>query len=355
MWPPNSPQKGKKSEEGGLQPSLGWAASLPTLDWPKLSHLVWSNRAEAGKSSLPYAQRENEWDLVNARNYHSPWDSLILHFADGETEGLRLGDVQQVTWRFGDNLEENSIISWSLTSLFGRESGAEKEWRRRKREWESLQRALDRTRTSKSLFLALSSGWVVTPWFPLLQSEQFEQMIVQVLSSANKLLLSRHYKEERTLPRKARLSKTSKSVWGEGWHKAGERGGGALWTSPLMKTAGRPVSLQWPEIISTFLESIFSSPLSLSYHPKLVAVLSEPPGMSSQYLTVTGLKAARPEAGPRGLTVCSWTTFLPGNSSLMPTSKCASCNGKEIKVTLQETSLAALGQPSLGDCPHAGW
>lgn len=161
MWPPNSPQKEKKSEEDRLQPSLGWAASLPTLDWPKLSRLVWSNRAEAGKSSLPYAQRENEWDLVNARNCHSPWDSLILHFADGETEGLRLGDVQQVTWRFGDNLEENSNFLVSDIIVWERE-WSEKGWRRRKREGDSSQRALDRTWTSKSLFLALSSGWVVT-------------------------------------------------------------------------------------------------------------------------------------------------------------------------------------------------
>lgn len=34
--------------------------------------------------------------------------NLILRFEDGVTEGLRLGDVQQVTWWLGNSQEKNS-------------------------------------------------------------------------------------------------------------------------------------------------------------------------------------------------------------------------------------------------------
>lgn len=48
--------------------------------------------------------------------------NLILHFTDGRTEGLGLGDFQQVTWWLSDRTR--TLISHFLTPLLvGREGG----------------------------------------------------------------------------------------------------------------------------------------------------------------------------------------------------------------------------------------
>lgn len=48
---------------------------------------------------------------------------MILHVTDGETEGLRLGNVQQVTWWFIEDQDKNSNFLLSDVFVW------EREWR----------------------------------------------------------------------------------------------------------------------------------------------------------------------------------------------------------------------------------
>lgn len=126
-------KSGRRLKRMDSNQALGELPHCQPLYWPKLSHLVWSSRAEAGKCVFPYSQRENEQNLVNARNCHHLWDSLIwsFNFADGENEGRDW--VMFSTSQGGlETIRMRTLISYSLTSLYEGDSGEEKERRRRK-------------------------------------------------------------------------------------------------------------------------------------------------------------------------------------------------------------------------------
>lgn len=113
--------KGEEEWRGWI-PTKPWVSCITANPCTGPNSVIWSEAIEQKLENIvfPYAQRENEWHLVTW-NCHYPWDSLILHFADGETEGLRLGDVQQVMWWFGDNWDENSNFPLSDVIVWGRE------------------------------------------------------------------------------------------------------------------------------------------------------------------------------------------------------------------------------------------
>lgn len=124
-------KRGRRVKGMDSSQALGKLHYCQPLHWPRLSHLVWSNRAEVGKCSLPICSVGN-WVGFGEPMELSPslrYFNLILHFADGVPEGLRLGDLQQVPWWLGNHQDKN-LISYCLTSLCGEKSEAEKEHRR---------------------------------------------------------------------------------------------------------------------------------------------------------------------------------------------------------------------------------
>lgn len=164
-------------------------------------------------------------------------------------------------------------------------------------------------------------------------------MIIQVLSSSNKLYFYWDItkKKGHMWEKQERQRQASQCEVRDG-NKAGERGRGDLWTLWFMKTADMSAVTRDHE---HFLESMFSSPLPLLSHclspttPSWLLSCRSPtvraptPSLSHVWKQPEQSRAER-------LTVCSWITALLRSSSLVPTFKCASSSGKEIKVMLQE-------------------
>lgn len=126
MRHPSSPQKEEWEGRILIKPWNGIHCFQPFC-WPRLNHLVQKTRAEAGKLSLSICPRE-KWAGFGEHMELSlclrPFNP-VLYFTDGRTEGLRLGDFQQVTWRFGDSQDKKSEFILSDTIVWGRKDGGE--------------------------------------------------------------------------------------------------------------------------------------------------------------------------------------------------------------------------------------